>query len=56
VGRHNRFGHPSAEVLARLRAAGVRTFRTDLDGDVTLLVRQRLVLPLFPESFPERRP
>lgn len=56
VGRHNRFGHPSAEVLARLRAAGVRTFRTDRDGDITLLVRQRLILPLFPELFPERRP
>jgi competence protein ComEC len=54
VGRHNRFGHPSAEVLRRLREARVRTFRTDLDGDVTLLVRQRLILPLFPEAFPKR--
>ncbi|MGE5344489.1 MAG: DNA internalization-related competence protein ComEC/Rec2 [Acidithiobacillales bacterium] len=56
VGRHNRFGHPSAVVLERLRAAGVRTFRTDRDGDVTLLVRRRLILPIFPEAFPERRP
>ena len=29
VGRHNTFGHPRAEVLARLEAAHIRTFRTD---------------------------
>lgn len=56
AGRHNRFGHPSAEVLRRLKEAGVRTFRTDRDGDVALLVRKRLVLPLFPEAFPGRGP
>jgi len=31
-GYRNRFGHPRAEVAARYDAAGVRTFRTDLDG------------------------
>lgn len=35
VGADNTFGHPRPEVLARLRAAGVRTFRTDEDGAVT---------------------
>jgi competence protein ComEC len=52
VGRHNRFGHPSPVVLARLSAAGVRTFRTDRDGDVALLVRSGHIFPLFPESVP----
>ena len=35
-GRGNRFGHPTTEVLERLRAAGTRVYRTDLDGQVTL--------------------
>ena len=32
VGRHNTFGHPRREVLDRLEAAHVRTFRTDRAG------------------------
>jgi competence protein ComEC len=34
-GYRNRFGHPRAEVAARYDAAGIRTFRTDLDGALT---------------------
>jgi len=33
----NPFGHPHAEVLARLQAAGARVWRTDRDGAVTFL-------------------
>jgi competence protein ComEC len=36
VGRHNSFGHPSAEVVRRLEAAGAAVRRTDLDGAVTI--------------------
>jgi competence protein ComEC len=36
VGRGNLFGHPSPDVLARLDAAGVRVFRTDVDGAITV--------------------
>jgi len=36
VGRENSFGHPSPEVTQRLAAAGVRVFRTDRDGAITL--------------------
>lgn len=32
VGRHNRHGHPVREVLDALHAAGVATWRTDLNG------------------------
>jgi competence protein ComEC len=37
VGAGNRFGHPSAEVLERLEAAGVQVYRTDRDGTVELI-------------------
>jgi competence protein ComEC len=35
VGRDNIFGHPSPEVTERLKAAGVRVYRTDRDGAIT---------------------
>jgi competence protein ComEC len=47
VGRRNTYGHPAPEVLARLRAANVRTFRTDLDGDFALVFQGARVLPLL---------
>ncbi len=37
AGRRNRFGHPNAETLATLAAAGVRTWRTDRDGAVEVV-------------------
>ncbi len=40
VGRHNTFGHPRAEVLARLEAAHTQTFRTDRNGAETFLLTQ----------------
>jgi beta-lactamase superfamily II metal-dependent hydrolase len=36
VGSGNRYRHPSPETLARLSAANIRLYRTDLDGTVTL--------------------
>ncbi len=49
VGRRNRFGHPAADVVERLASAGVRTFRTDHDGDIALLFAGGRVQPVFPE-------
>jgi competence protein ComEC len=37
-GRHNVFGHPSPQTLAALHAAGAATYRTDVNGGVTLTV------------------
>ena len=33
-GRHNHFGHPGAETMARLTSHGIRIFRTDKDGAI----------------------
>ncbi len=38
VGEGNDFGHPAPETLALFDSARVRVFRTDLDGDVTVVV------------------
>ena len=38
VGAGNPFGHPTATTLATLAAHGVRTFRTDRDGEVAIEV------------------
>lgn len=34
VGSDNSYGHPSEEVLSRLRDAGVTILRTDISGDI----------------------
>ena len=47
VGRRNNYGHPAADVLARLKRAGVRVFRTDIDGDFALRFDGSRVLPLL---------
>jgi competence protein ComEC len=39
VGRHNTFGHPRAEVLSRLEAGHIHTFRTDRNGAETFLLQ-----------------
>ena len=38
VGKHNTFGHPRAEVLQRLEAAHIQTFRTDRAGAESFLL------------------
>jgi competence protein ComEC len=40
VGRHNTFGHPRADVLARLEAAHSQTWRTDREGLITFHLTQ----------------
>jgi competence protein ComEC len=39
VGRHNPYGHPTAQTLSALRAAVPDVYRTDRDGTVRLTVR-----------------
>src|SRR6185312_11928821 len=39
VGLHNDYGHPAPELLAELRRLGVPARRTDLDGDIAVVLR-----------------
>ena len=39
VGADNDYGHPSPDVVTALTAAGARVWRTDLAGDVAVVVR-----------------
>lgn len=36
AGRGNRFGHPAADVIARLQSIGAQIYRTDQHGQITL--------------------
>jgi competence protein ComEC len=40
VGEDNDYGHPAPDLLATLSAAGARVWRTDLAGDVVVVVRE----------------
>jgi competence protein ComEC len=45
VGYRSIFGHPKLQVLSRLTAANVQTFRTDIDGAVTFYLDGKTVTP-----------
>ena len=49
VGARNVYGHPRREVLERLAESRVRTYRTDLDGAVTLYLDGKTVTPRQPD-------
>jgi len=48
VGAHNRYGHPRQDVLARLAAAHILIYRTDVDGAVTFYLDGKSVSPRLP--------
>ncbi|HEV2860332.1 MAG TPA: ComEC/Rec2 family competence protein [Pyrinomonadaceae bacterium] len=39
AGPDNRYGHPSPEAMQRLKAAGVKVYRTDLQGEIVITTR-----------------
>lgn len=38
VGKDNMFGHPNEELLERLEKLSIRQYRTDLNGEITIIV------------------
>lgn len=40
VGKYNLFGHPSEQTLANLKERHCKTYRTDLDGEIRVVVKQ----------------
>jgi competence protein ComEC len=45
AGANNRYGHPRAETLERLSAAGAVIYRTDIDGTVVFLFSDGVITP-----------
>lgn len=41
VGRNNLFGHPSDEVVKRLEEINVKVYRTDLNGEIEIIVNNK---------------
>lgn len=41
VGEGNRYGHPHGETLAKLAAAGISAYRTDLHGNIVVSLTDR---------------
>ncbi len=41
VGRNNQFGHPNEEIIERLHYYGNNIYRTDLCGEITLIINKR---------------
>ena len=39
AGMDNRYGHPSQEALDRLKAAGIKIYRTDFEGEIVISTR-----------------
>lgn len=50
LGFRNLYGHPRADVLARLRAANVRAYRTDIQGVVTFYLDGKNVAVSIPSQ------
>lgn len=41
VGANNHFGHPNSSVLERLEKIGASIYRTDLQGEITIIVNEK---------------
>jgi len=41
VGKNNKFGHPTNEVIEKLEKCGARIYRTDLNGEIILKINKK---------------
>jgi competence protein ComEC len=56
VGADNDYGHPAPETLARLDAVGTKTYRTDLDGSISITTDGSDLLVTTEHGRPARTP
>ena len=40
VGKDNTFGHPNKEVIERIKKKGIKIYRTDTDGEISIVVNR----------------
>src|SRR5262249_57242010 len=53
-GAWNRYGHPAQSLLDRLKAANVKVYRTDLQGEITITTKGKADAPRFYEIKPAK--
>ncbi len=44
VGKNNKFGHPSGEVVERLNLRNIKVYRTDLNGEIMITINKNGVI------------
>ena len=49
VGKNNKFGHPTSEVIEKLENISAKIYRTDLNGEITIIVNKRIKIDKFIE-------
>ena len=42
VGENNKFGHPNEQIIDRLQDNGVKVFRTDQNGEISIVVNRKV--------------
>ena len=47
VGKDNTFGHPNEGVLERLNKMGTKIYRTDKNGEISILVEKGISVSCF---------
>ena len=43
VGKNNKFGHPNSNVLNRLKSRGIKVYRTDLNGEINIEIKEEKI-------------
>lgn len=46
MGKNNLYGHPSDEILQRLEKSKIKVHRTDLNGEITLVINKKGIIKI----------
>ena len=47
VGKNNNFGHPNKEIIERLQINGIKVYRTDQNGEISIIVNKKGFIEIF---------